>query len=72
MPSLRDREDKSTVELEISFTGSETELAYQIIDGDGVMHWIPLSQTVERHGKLGGGPGTIVIYEWLAKKKGLI
>jgi hypothetical protein len=71
MPSFRDREDQQTVELSVEFTGKETELAYQINDGDK-LHWIPLSQTVERHGKLSGGPGTIVVYEWIAKAKGLI
>ncbi len=70
MPSPRDREDQPTVELAVKFTGAETELAYQIIDGDGVFQWIPFSQTVERHNK--GGNGTIVIYEWIAKKKGMI
>ena len=70
MPSHRDREDQPTVELSVTFTGRETELAYEISDGDGVLHWIPISQTVETHRK--GSSGTIVIYEWIAKKKGLI
>lgn len=69
MPNLRDREDQPTVELSVEFTGRESEAAYQISDG-GKLHWIPFSQTVERHNK--GGKGTIVIYEWLAKAKGLI
>lgn len=72
MPTHRDRDDKASVELAITFTGAETDAAYQILDADGKKYWIPVSQTVERHGKLGGGSGTIVIYEWLAKKIGLI
>ena len=69
MPRFHEREDEPTVELSVRFTGNETELAYQIDDA-GTLHWIPFSQTVERHIK--GGEGTIIIYEWLAKKKGLI
>lgn len=69
MPSPREREDRPTVELSVEFTGRETDAAYQISDA-GKLHWIPFSQTVERHNK--GGSGTIVIYEWIAKEKGLI
>lgn len=71
MPRHREAEEQSTVELSVEFTGIETEKAYKIFDGDKA-HWIPFSVTVERHGKLKGGPGTIVIHEWLAKKNGLI
>lgn len=72
MPRHRDSDDQSTVELAVQFTGIASELAYQIIDGSDAKHWIPFSATVERHGKLSGGPGTIVIHEWIAKAKGLI
>jgi hypothetical protein len=71
MPRHRDSEDQATVELAVEFTGVSTDLVYKIFDGDKE-HWIPFSQTLERHGKLSGGPGTIVITEWIAKEKGLI
>jgi hypothetical protein len=67
-----DREDP-LVELAVSFTGVETDLAYQILDdASGELMWIPFSQTEERHGKLKGGAGTILITEWLARRKGLV
>lgn len=71
MPKFRDSEDQATCELSVEFTGIESEKAYQIFDGDKKV-WVPFSVTVERHGKLKGGPGTIVIHEWFAKKEGMI
>lgn len=61
------------IELEVVFTGNETDRAYQIrLPGSNKKEWIPFSQTAERHGNLRGGSGTIVITEWIAKQKGLI
>ena len=73
MPRFRDIEGPlgPTTELAVTFTGRESDLAYEIIEGDK-KYWIPFSQTTERHGVLKGGEGTIVITEWIAAKKGLI
>lgn len=71
MPRHRESEEQATAELSVEFTGVETELAYKIKDGNS-FHWIPFSATVERHGQLKGGSGTIVVHEWIAKAKGLI
>lgn len=71
MARHRDSEETATVEVAVEFTGLESEKAFQIFDGDK-KHWIPFSCTVERHGQLRGGSGTIVVHEWLAKEKGLI
>lgn len=57
-------------ELEVEFTGRETDKAYQIRI-DGFTHWLPFSQTEERHGALQGGPGRIVISAWIAREKNL-
>lgn len=65
--------DGPTVELAVIFKGAETGSAYKIKDpASGEEMWIPFSQTVERHGFLTGGEGTIIIAEWIAKQKGLI
>ena len=65
--------DGQTVELAVIFTGTETENAYKIVDpASDTEHWIPFSQTSKRDGKLTGGEGTIIITEWIAKKKGLL
>lgn len=72
MPRPRDREDQPTVELAVIFMSGETDLAYQITDpASGEVMWLPFSQTVERH-RDKTNHGTIVIYEWIARKKGLI
>lgn len=72
MGRFRDRSEQSTVELAVEFTGIESELAYQVIDGDGKKKWIPFSVTEERHGQLKGGAGTITVHEWFAEKEGMI
>lgn len=71
MGRFRDSDEQSTVDLAVLFTGFESEKAYQVDTGDKKL-WIPFSVTVERHGLLKGGSGTIVIHEWFAKKEGLI
>ena len=52
----------------------ETDAAICIIDpASGEQLWIPLSQVEEIHGKKsdGTGEGTIIMSDWIAKKKGL-
>lgn len=71
MPRHRDREDQPTIELTVTFTDVETDLAYKVIDPiSKEAIWIPFSQTIERH-RDKTGHGTIVITEWIARQKGL-
>lgn len=74
MSRLMDDDGRPTVELAVIFTGVETGAAYKIVDpATDEEHWIPFSQTLERHGKVStAGEGTIVITEWIARQKGLI
>lgn len=64
-------------ELACTFV-TETENACCILDpASGEELWIPLSQVEERHGKKDSwgrfaGEGTIVMSDWVAKKKGLL
>lgn len=67
------RDDAPTFEMAVIFTGAETSAAYLIRDpATELEHWIPFSQTMERHGQLRGGDGTIIISEWIAKQKGFL
>lgn len=62
-----------TFELACTFV-HETDAAVCIIDpASGEQLWIPLSQVEEMHGKKadGTGEGSIVMSDWIAKKKGL-
>lgn len=74
MDRLADNDGRPTVELAVIFTGVETANAYKIIDpASDTEHWIPFSQTIERHGQIkAAGEGTIVITEWIARQKGLV
>lgn len=66
-----------TYSLACLFAG-ETDAACKIIDpASGEEIWIPLSQVDERHGKQDTngrfvGEGTIVMSDWIARKKGLL
>lgn len=60
-------------EMACVFKG-ETDSAVKILDpASGEELWIPLSQIDEMHrGNTGLGPGTIVMSDWIARKKGLL
>ena len=62
-----------SVELAVTFL-HETAAAICIYDHVSEEEvWIPLSQVDEIHGRRtdGGGEGTIVISDWIARQKGL-
>lgn len=66
-----------TYELACTFVG-ESDAACKIVDpASGEEIWIPFSQVEERHGKQDHhgkfyGEGTILMTNWIAKKKGLL
>jgi hypothetical protein len=63
-----------TFEIACTFK-HETDSAVMILDhASGEEIWIPLSQVEEMHGKRsdGTGEGSIVMSDWIARKKGLL
>ena len=63
---------QATFEMACIFVGPETEGAILVEDPvTNIQHWIPFSQVEEIHREGKTNLGTIVMTEWVAKKKGL-